>query len=60
MTQERIMELAWNELLMRWGREKEHYESHQNEIAKYRMEKAWNEMKELEAIIRGEKEIETA
>lgn len=58
MTQERIMELAWNTLLMRWGKEKDFFDEHpDNEIAKYRMEKAWDEMKELEAIIRGEKEM---
>ena len=52
MTEEKIYNLAWREQLNVWGKEKEHYDRTHSELSRLRTEKAWNELLELEKMIR--------
>ena len=54
MTEERIYSLAWDSLIQKWGREHDFLEQHKdNEIAKNRERKLWNELMELEDLMRA-------
>jgi hypothetical protein len=52
ISEEKILQLAWREQLNVWGREKEIYEKTESNVARRRTEKAWEELKEIENIIR--------
>lgn len=54
MTQERILELAHEALLMKWGRFNEELkEMPENRVRKARERKAWQELEEIEKMIKG-------
>ena len=53
MSEERIYNLAYDMLLMNWGKEYDYLEENpDDEIAKNRVEKLWNELEELKREIR--------
>ena len=52
-----ILMRAWNDTLAKWSLEKEKADRG-SEIGKYRAEKYWNELKELEILIAEEEKKE--
>lgn len=52
ISEERILQLAWREQLNAWGREKERYDKTESNIAKVRAERAWEELLDIERIIK--------
>ena len=52
ISKEKILQLAWREQLNVWSREKERYEKTESDIAKVRAERAWEELLDIERIIK--------
>lgn len=53
ISEKRVYELAYDMLLMNWGKEYDYLEKNpDDEIAKNRAEKLWNELEELKREIR--------
>ena len=52
ISKEKILQLAWREQLNVWSREKERYEKTESNIAKVRAERAWEELLDIERIIK--------
>jgi hypothetical protein len=52
ISEERILQLAWREQLNVWSREKERYEKTESNVARVRAEKAWEELLDIENIIK--------
>ena len=53
MTQERILQLAYNAQLEIWAKEKDILDKlPDNKISKYREQKAWNDLKEIEKMMK--------
>lgn len=52
ISEERILQLAWREQLNVWSREKERYKKTESDVARVRAEKAWEELLDIENIIK--------
>lgn len=52
ISEEKILQLAWREQLNVWSREKEHYDKTESNVAKVRAERAWEELLDIERIIK--------
>ena len=52
ISKEKILQLAWCEQLNVWIREKERYKKTESNIAKVRAERAWEELLDIERIIK--------
>lgn len=52
ISEERILQLAWREQLNVWSREKERYDKTESNVARVRAEKAWEELLDIENIIK--------
>ena len=52
ISKEKILQLAWREQLNVWSREKERYDKTESNIAKVRAERAWEELLDIERIIK--------
>lgn len=52
ISEERILQLAWREQLNVWSREQELYQKTESNVARVRAEKAWEELLDIENIIK--------
>lgn len=52
MTEVKILTLALRQALQVWDREDEFYKANKSELNRIRMENAWNDVKELEELLR--------
>ena len=59
MTIEKILDMAYSTAIDAWGKEMEHLEKHPGKLAQAWERKAWEDVEELQRIIRSYKETGT-